>query len=240
MPFTSYSRRVSRAWNDLIDPYLAALEDARPACYWLDRPERPEPTSALAKDAEADLAIVGGGFTGLWAALIAAEESPGRDIVLLEASRIGEGASGRNGGFADPCLTHGLDNGLMHFPKEMAQLSEFGDRNFQELLESLDRHAIDARYEHVGKVDVATAPYQVQELREHVEVIEGFGSKAVWLDRDAVRAELDSPTYLGGLWTKSGGGGVLDPAPTDPPPDRSAEDDPGDARGTQGAAHRCP
>jgi glycine/D-amino acid oxidase-like deaminating enzyme len=155
---------------------------------------------------------VGGGFTGLWAALIAAEESPGRDIVLLEASRIGEGASGRNGGFADPCLTHGLDNGLMHFPKEMAQLSEFGDRNFQELLDSLDRHAIDARYEDVGKVDVATAPHLASELREHIAVVERFGGEAAWLDRDAVRAELDSPTYLGGLWTKRGGGGVLDPA----------------------------
>ena len=133
--------------SNVIDPYLVALEDARPACYWLDRPERPEPTSSLAKDREADLAIVGGGLTGLWAALLAAEESPGRDIVLLEASRIGEGASGRNGGFVDPSVTHGLENGLMHFPDEMALLSELGHGNFREMLETLDRHAIDARYE---------------------------------------------------------------------------------------------
>jgi len=156
--------------------------------------------------------IVGGGFTGLWSALIAAEESPGRDIVLLEASRIGEGASGRNGGFADPCLTHGLENGLMHFPDEMAQLTELGNRNFEELLESLDRHSIDARYEGSGKIDVATEPAQVEGLREHIETIERFGGKAVWLDREEVRGELDSPTYHGGLWVQSGGGGVLDPA----------------------------
>ncbi|MBW2294381.1 MAG: FAD-dependent oxidoreductase, partial [Deltaproteobacteria bacterium] len=116
-----------------MDPHLAALKDARPACYWLDRPERPEPTPSLAQDDETDLAIVGGGFTGLWAALIAAEASPGRNIVLLEASRIAEGASGRNGGFADPSVTHSLDNGLMHFPDEMAQLTELGDRNFEEM-----------------------------------------------------------------------------------------------------------
>jgi glycine/D-amino acid oxidase-like deaminating enzyme len=195
-----------------IEPYLAALKDAHPACYWLDRRERPEPTPALAKDEECDLAIVGGGFTGLWAALLAAEESPGRDIVLLEASRIGEGASGRNGGFADPSVTHGLDNGLMHFPDEMAELVECGNRNFREMLESFDRHAIDAHYEAVGKLDLVTAPHQASELREHLSVAERFGVEAVWLDREAVRAQVDSPTYLGGLWTKRGGGGVLDPA----------------------------
>jgi glycine/D-amino acid oxidase-like deaminating enzyme len=184
----------------------------RPACYWLDRPERPEPTSSLSKDEEADLAIVGGGFTGLWAALLAAEESPGRDIVLLEASRIGEGASGRNGGFADPSVTHGLENGLAHFPGEMVQLAELGHRNFQEMLEAFDRHAIDARYEDAGKLEVATQPHQSRQLREHVAIAERFGGQAVWLDRDEVRSELASPTYHAGLWTKAGGGGVLDPA----------------------------
>jgi glycine/D-amino acid oxidase-like deaminating enzyme len=155
---------------------------------------------------------VGGGFTGLWAALLAAEESPGRDIVLLEASRIGEGASGRNGGFADPSLTHGLENGLKHFPDELVQLAELGNLNFAEMLETFDRHAIDARYEGHGKLDVATEPYQVEGLREHVAVVERFGGKAVWLDQQAVRAELDSPTFHGGIWVQDGGGGVVDPA----------------------------
>jgi len=161
---------------------------------------------------EADLAIVGGGFTGLWAALIAAEESPGRNIVVLEADRIGEHASGRNGGFANPSLTHGLDNGLMHFPDEMALLTELADRNLEEMLAAFDRHAIDARYEDCGTLDIANVPTQVGELREHVEVIERFGGKAVWLDRDEVREQLVSPTFHGGIWVQRGGGGVLDPA----------------------------
>ena len=57
-----------------------------------------EPTPALTEHTEADLCIVGGGFTGLWAALYAAEQ--GRDVVVLEAETAGFGASGRNGGFA--------------------------------------------------------------------------------------------------------------------------------------------
>jgi glycine/D-amino acid oxidase-like deaminating enzyme len=195
-----------------IDPHLAALEDTHPACFWLDRPERPKPTDPLVGDEEADLAIVGGGFTGLWAALIAAEASPGRDIVLVEASRIGEGASGRNGGFADPSITHGLENGLMHFPDEMGVLTELGNLNMREMLESFDRHRIDAHYDDCGKLDVATGPGCVEGLREHREIAERFGREAVFLDADEVRSQLDSPTYRAGLWIKRGGGGVLDPA----------------------------
>ena len=46
-----------------------------------------------------DLVVVGGGYTGLWTALLAKEADPGRDVVVLEAGRVGWAASGRNGGF---------------------------------------------------------------------------------------------------------------------------------------------
>ena len=154
---------------------------------------------------------MGGGFTGLWAALQAAEENPKRDVVLVEATRIGDAASGRNGGFADPSLTHGLSNGLHHFPAEVESLVELGHRNFSELIATLDRHGIDARYESSGKLEVATAPHWVDHLREYFDDLEQFGERATWLDRDAVRAELDSPTYCAGIWHRTGGG-VLDPA----------------------------
>ncbi len=58
---------------------------------------------------------------------------------------------------------------------------------------------------------MATRPHEVAELEEHAEELRRFGHEAVWLDRDAVRAEIDSPTYLGGVWQKTGVG-TLDPA----------------------------
>lgn len=147
----------------------------------------------------------------MWTALLAAEEAPSRDIVLLEAGQIAEGASGRNGGFADPSITHGLDNGVMHFPAEMEVLVDLGRRNFQEMLASLERHAIDAAYEGHGKLEVAIAPAWVEDLREHLETLERFGEDAIWLGQQAARAEVASPTYHAAVWNKSGGG-VLDPA----------------------------
>ena len=90
------------------------LDDASPDPFWLDRP-RPAEASPLAGSVEADLAIVGAGFTGLWAAVMAKEERPEREIVLLEAETAGWGASGRNGGFIDASLTNGLRNGAELF-----------------------------------------------------------------------------------------------------------------------------
>ena len=71
--------------------------DAAPRPFWLDRPDAPAPRPPLDGAVEADLVVVGGGLTGLWTALLAAEE--GKRVVLLEGERIAFGASGRNGGF---------------------------------------------------------------------------------------------------------------------------------------------
>jgi glycine/D-amino acid oxidase-like deaminating enzyme len=160
---------------------------------------------------ECDLAIVGGGLTGLWAAVEALKADPGRSVVLLEGERIAFGASGRNGGFCDSSLTHGLANGLSRFPEEMPRLEELGRENLAGIVETIEELGIDARYEPVGVIDVATREHEVADLEEHAEELRRFGHEADWLDRETVRKEIDSPTYLGGVWQKTGVG-VLDPA----------------------------
>ena len=155
-----------------------------------------------------DVAIVGGGFTGLWAALHAAPE---HDVVLLEGDRCGWGASGRNGGFAEASLTHGLENGLSRWPDEIDELERMGAENFTAMRATLNERGIDAAWEEPGVIDVATRPHEVPELAEAAEAARGHGEEVTLLDREAVRAEVDSPTYLGGLWHHSGGA-LVDPA----------------------------
>ena len=96
-----------------------ALRDARPVSFWLDQPDAPAPAAPLRGNATAGLAVVGGGFTGLWTALLAKERDPARDVVLLEGRTVGWAASGRNGGFCSASLTHGPANGFDRFGPEM-------------------------------------------------------------------------------------------------------------------------
>ncbi|MGZ4758642.1 MAG: NAD(P)/FAD-dependent oxidoreductase [Acidimicrobiales bacterium] len=194
-----------------MNPVEAALGDAAPTPFWLDQAGRPEPSPPLMGSTTADLVIVGGGFTGLWAAVQAKEEQPDLDVVLLEAGEVGVGASGRNGGFLSASLTHGLANGLSHFPDEIDQLHRLGLENFDALLSTLDRHGIDARVERTGELTFATAPWQVPDLSEAVELHERFGERVELLDGDGARAQVRSPTYHGAMWAHDGVA-LVDPA----------------------------
>ena len=146
----------------------------------------------------------------MWAALQAKQRDPGREIVLIESDRIAQGASGRNGGFADPSLTHGVLNGQWHFPDEWQELERLAAENYRGFVDSIERHSIDAALEENGELLVATEPYQVAELEELHEAAGELPECAEFLDRDAVQAEVASPTYHAGVWHKTGG--IVDPA----------------------------
>ncbi|WP_424211523.1 NAD(P)/FAD-dependent oxidoreductase [Streptomyces sp. BI20] len=183
-----------------------SLSEARPVSFWLDDPGRPAPLPALTEDERCDLLVVGGGYSGLWTALIAKERDPDRDVVLVEGHEVGWAASGRNGGFCAASLTHGIANGMARWPGELARLEELGADNLDAIEAAVAKYGIDCDFERTGEIDVATAPHQVAELRElHAEAERlGLAGNSVWLDRDALRAEVDSPTFLGGLWDRDG------------------------------------
>jgi len=188
-----------------------SLTGARPIPYWLDRPEAPEPQPPLTGATSADLAVVGAGFTGLWTALLAKEEDPDRDVLLVEAREAGWAASGRNGGFCAASLTHGLENGASRFPDEMAALERLGAENLDDLEKAVARYGIDCDFERTGELEVATEPHHVEWLHERVAHAREFGHDSVFLDRDEVRAEVNSPTYLAGAWHRDRNA-MLDPA----------------------------
>jgi glycine/D-amino acid oxidase-like deaminating enzyme len=177
-----------------------SLVDAAPVSFWLDSPDRPEPAAPLRERTEADLAIVGGGYTGLWTALLAKQADPSRDVLLLEGRRVGWAASGRNGGFCAASLPHGSANGLARYPADVPTLDRLGRENLDAIEATVGRYGIDCHFERTGELSVAVEPYQVDELREEAAAAERSGERATFLDRDGVRAEVDSPTYLAGLW----------------------------------------
>jgi glycine/D-amino acid oxidase-like deaminating enzyme len=188
------------------------LAESEPAPFWLSRADVPPPAPEppLRGRRETDLVVVGAGFTGLWAAAQALEDDPGRDVVVLDASVPGDGASGRNGGFCDASLTHGIANGLDKWPEEYPALHRLGNENLSGLLGDLDRLGVDARWEAVGELDVANAAWQMEGMEDHVEALRANGEDVEVLDAAGVRAEVDSPTFVGGIWRRSNVG-LVDP-----------------------------
>src|SRR4051794_22687980 len=187
----------------------ASFADVERRPYWLAQPDAPEPGPPLDSDEQADLLVIGGGLTGLWAALLACEE--GREVVLLEGERIAFGASGRNGGFIDASLTHGIENGVARWPDEMPRLEELGRDNFAAIRETIARHGLDARFEETGELAFATAPHQAEYIPEIVETARAYGWDAQALSAAEARAEVRSPTYHGAAYVADGRA-LVDPA----------------------------
>ena len=132
-----------------------ALAPARPVPFWLDDAAAPAPEPAVSGAIRSDLAVIGGGFTGLWTALLAKQAAPGRDVVLVEARRIAWAGTGRNGGFCSASLTHGIGNGLARFPGELATLERLGRENLDEIEVAVARHGIDCDFTRSGELAVA-------------------------------------------------------------------------------------
>ncbi|WP_426519293.1 NAD(P)/FAD-dependent oxidoreductase [Diaminobutyricibacter sp. McL0618] len=171
-----------------------ALSGTRQSPFWIeDAPA--DDYAALAADTHCDLAVVGGGYSGLWTALLAKRENPSARVVLLEAKRIGWAASGRNGGFCESSLTHGDENGRTRFPKEFDQLQKLGRANLDDIERTVNELGLDCDFERNGAIDIATEPHQVEWMREGAN-----GDEAVFLDADAVRAQVNSPTFEAGLF----------------------------------------
>lgn len=188
---------METVFDGYVDPARIdrALAGSSFSSMWLDidRPQFP----ALTVPVQCDLLVVGGGYTGLWTALHAAERNPDQRVVLIEAHRIGWAASGRNGGFVDASLTHGLENGKSRWPNEIQLLTEMGLDNLNGMQDDILRLGLDVEWQRTGMLAVATEPHQVEWLRE--AAADGEGE---FLDEQAVRDQVHSPTFRAGLFER--------------------------------------
>jgi len=187
------------------------LADAAPRSYWHDLHAAGVTCPRLTGDTDADLAVVGGGFTGLWTAITAKRRDPARDVIVLEGQYVGFGATGRNGGFVSDSLTHGLAHGLALWPDQVDALATLGRENLEGLRADVEEQRIGAELRLTGKTLVATTPHQAAALPALGKLLAEHGEHVELLDAGAVRADIDSPTYLGGLRIRSGSG-TLDPS----------------------------
>jgi glycine/D-amino acid oxidase-like deaminating enzyme len=182
-------------------PLDAALPDAPPAL-WLDTygPYKPEPP--LEGEQHVDVAIIGGGFTGIATAWELARLDPALDVAVLEARQVGYGASGRNGSFAMTVV--GLGFGTMARLRGKAWVAA-AHRYMMAAVDYLDEHitreALDCDRLRPGFLRVATSRAYEKRLQHEVALVQSLGFDDItWLDEAAVRARVDSPRYLGAMW----------------------------------------
>jgi glycine/D-amino acid oxidase-like deaminating enzyme len=175
----------------------AALAPSRHAVFWLEDAGAAPAYPALSASTAADLTVVGGGYCGLWTAVLAKRRDPGARVVLLEAETVGWAASGRNGGFCEASLTHGEENGRRRWPEEYDVLERLGAENLDALEADVRDLGVDCQLERTGMLSVAVEPHQVEWLRDSARS-PGHG----FLDAAAVRREIDSPVLLAGDWSR--------------------------------------
>lgn len=126
----------------------------------------PDPQDVLDGDAEADVAIVGAGYTGLWTAYYLKELRPDLDIRVVEQRFAGYGASGRNGGWLSASVTGGLDGYARTHPREdVARFQVAMNDAVDEVIRVTERHGIDAHVRRGGTLLVARNAAQAGRAR---------------------------------------------------------------------------
>lgn len=177
------------------------------SCYWLATREGYTANPSLKGKFKVDYAIVGAGFTGLWTAHFLKQLKPEAEIIVIEQSVTGYGASGRNAGIVSTSIDHTHNLAIGHFGmEEAARLARLGLQNIDEL----ESFAKDCDFERTGQLQVALTPAHFEECQRNLEVASKLGLQGFRiLSREEIQNEVHSPLYLGGLFVP--GGGNLNP-----------------------------
>ncbi len=188
------------------------MSDITRTCWWLKeamaRPEFVgEPAPALDRDTSADVVIIGGGYTGLWAAWHLVQARPGVKVVVLEQDECGFGPSGRNGGFINGFYDHaGTLVDLFGRDGALAVI-EAGARTIHEMAAWMDGHGVDAWFRQDGYIGVASSPAQAGGWQEPIATARSLGIEDHY--RVLTKADMDgycaSPVFEGGHYVADGG-----------------------------------
>jgi glycine/D-amino acid oxidase-like deaminating enzyme len=167
--------------------------------FWLATAGPYDENAPLSDDTQVDVAVVGGGFCGISSAHYIKRADPALRVAVLEDRVVGYGASGRNAGFAMTLMGLTLDMTAWRFGKEKAKEAyQFGYRAVDHIGQLVDAHGIDCDYEKPGLLTVATNKAQAKRLQHEIKLGEELGAEDIgWMEAGEVRAQVDSPTYIG-------------------------------------------
>jgi len=186
-------------------------DDFKEKSYWMTTRDY-SPGEPLQADIEVDVAIVGGGFTGLSSAYHIKKAEPGLRVALFESQVVGFGASGRNGGFNMTLFGLTMSITAFRFSKAKAREAHlYMERAVDYLRDLVNELNIDCDYEHPGFLRVATSEKYKKRILKEMELAHVLGVEGIeWLDRSQTLEQLRSDMYLGAWWEPRCG--ILNPA----------------------------
>jgi glycine/D-amino acid oxidase-like deaminating enzyme len=174
--------------------------------WWLDEAPPVEPEPPLDGDADADVAIVGGGYTGLWTALTVRELEPSARVVVLEGELCGEGPSGRNGGFL-----HGYWSPLARLRRvfgdgDALAIAEAGSAVIPGVRAFAESHGADVWLREAPLLEVSAAPAQDESVDRAVATARELGveEEAVPLTAAELAERCASPRFRRGVLFREG------------------------------------
>ncbi len=170
--------------------------------FWLATAPPYQPSAPLQGTIEVDVAIIGGGFTGLSTAYHLLRAEPSMKVAVLEREIVGFGASGRNGSFAMTLMGLGIDIMALLKGKQAAlEGHRYMERAVDRLGELVEEHRLDCDYIRPGFLRMATVPAHVRKIQKQIELCHKLGITGIeWLERDAAQAQVRSERYLGAWW----------------------------------------
>ncbi|MFO3723134.1 NAD(P)/FAD-dependent oxidoreductase [Pseudomonas sp. HLMP] len=164
-----------------------------------------QPRERLDGTVEADVAIVGAGYTGLWTAYYLLKSEPSLRVVLLEKREVGFGASGRNGGWASAIFPISLPRVAQLYSHDAAlRLQAAMNETVDEIGRVLALEGVEADYAKQGFLSLARSAPQMARARAAAEDSARFGLPEQWrvLEAAEARASLGAEGTLGGLYTE--------------------------------------
>ncbi len=180
---------------------MGVLPDG-PLSLWLDQYGEYTAEPAVEGEVDVDVAVIGGGLTGLATTVHLKRQDPSVRVAVLEAKTVGYGASGRNGSFAMTVIGLGFGTTALLRGKDFLRRAHaYMERCVDELEHFIDEDQLDCAKIRPGFLRVATTPSYVKRLQKQVELMRSLGFDGIdWIDAAATRKMVDSERYLGAMW----------------------------------------
>jgi glycine/D-amino acid oxidase-like deaminating enzyme len=188
------------------------MKDYSDKSFWLATYGEYAPNPALQGDLMVDIAIIGGGFTGLSTAYNLRKDDQGVSVAVFEGEVVGFGASGRNGGFSmtlfglEPAVTKAL---FGH--QRTVEAHRYMERSVDYVDDLVKQNNIQSDYWYPGFLRAATTPGYIKRIQHDLEILTSMGITGIsWIEADQIKNEVNSPRFLGGWWEPRSG--LLNPA----------------------------